>query len=62
MVFGGAGRGFDTLIFGILIFFVALYRPFGIITLFYGKEKLAIRKILPGEDGKVNGEYENIGS
>ena len=36
--FGGAGRGFDTLIFGILILFVALYRPLGIITLFYSKK------------------------
>jgi len=62
MFFRGAGRGVDLLSFGILILLVAIYRPTGIISLLYGKEKLAIRKILPEKDGKVDSENENIES
>jgi branched-chain amino acid transport system permease protein len=62
IVFGGAGRGVDLLFFGILILLVALYRPAGFISLFYGKEKLAIRKTFPGKGGKIGGENENIES
>jgi len=32
--FGGAGQGFDLLIYGILVMLIALFRPFGLITLF----------------------------
>lgn len=62
MFFGGAGRGIDLFCFGILILVVAIYRPAGLVSLFYGKEKLAIRENLPGKDGKVDGENENIES
>jgi len=35
--FGGGGQGFDLLLYGILIVFIALFRPDGLITFFQRK-------------------------